>query len=101
MGPLELQRRIVNRTLESGAIDDVALLCALYAAFAISSGDIKLTLNIYRGWVSERTVLDLRHIVYDFAVKDLGEREPDPEGEGIKMAIILTEAEPVGGFVGM
>src|SRR5437588_160516 len=47
MGPLELQRRIVNRTLESGAIDDVALLCALYAAFAISSGGIKLTLNIY------------------------------------------------------
>jgi ABC-type multidrug transport system fused ATPase/permease subunit len=101
MGPLELQRRIVNSTLESGAMYHVALLCAAYAAFVVLSGGIKLGLNIYRGWVSERAVLDLRQTVYDFAITALDDRDPAPEEEGIRMSIILNEAEPVGGFVGM
>src|SRR6185437_14112519 len=37
MGPLELQRRIVNSTLESAAMHQVALLCAAYAALVIIS----------------------------------------------------------------
>src|SRR3954463_14075290 len=40
MGPLELQRRIVNATLESGAMHQVALLCAAYGALVLASGAI-------------------------------------------------------------
>jgi ABC-type multidrug transport system fused ATPase/permease subunit len=101
MGPLELQRRIVNGTLESGAMHRVVLLCGSYAALALVSGGIKLALNVYRGWVSENAVRDLRRVVYDHAVEGLRDHDPDPEQEGIGMAIILTEAEPVGGFVGV
>jgi ABC-type multidrug transport system fused ATPase/permease subunit len=100
MGPLELQRRIINSTLESGAMHYVALLCAAYAGLALFSGGIKLALNVYRSWVSECAVRQLRQIVYDRAVEGLGEHDPDPEEEGIGMAIILNEAEPIGGFVG-
>jgi ABC-type multidrug transport system fused ATPase/permease subunit len=100
MGPLELQRRIVNATLESGAMHQVALLCAAYAGLVVFSGGIKLALNVYRGWVSECAVRDLRQIVYDNAIDMLDEHDPDPEQEGIGMSIILNEAEPIGGFVG-
>ena len=100
MGPLELQRRIVNATLESGAMHRVALLCAAYAALAVFSGGIKLVLNVYRSWVSESAVRDLRRIVYGDAIATLGEHDPDPQEEGIGMSIILNEAEPIGGFVG-
>jgi ABC-type multidrug transport system fused ATPase/permease subunit len=101
LGPLELQRRIINSALESGAFQLAALLCAAYAALALASGGIKLALNVYRGWVSERALRDLRRKVYDHAVEGLGDRVPDPQDEGIGMSIILAEAEPVGGFVGM
>jgi len=101
MGPLELQRRIVNDTLESDAMPRVALLCIAYGALALVSGGIKFALNVYRGWVSENAVRHLRQMVYDHAVEGLGDHDPDPEEEGIGMAIILTEAEPVGGFVGI
>ncbi len=101
MGPLELQRRIVNSALGSGAMRDVTLLCAAYAALVLVSGGIKLALNIYRGWLSERAVLYLRQTVYDHAIESLREHDPDPVQEGVGMSIILAEAEPVGGFVGM
>jgi ABC-type bacteriocin/lantibiotic exporter with double-glycine peptidase domain len=100
MGPLELQRRIINSTLESGAMYHVALLCAAYGALVLVSGGIKLALNVYRGWVSERAVRELRQIVYDRAIDDLRKHDPDPDQEGVRMSIILNEAEPVGGFVG-
>jgi ABC-type multidrug transport system fused ATPase/permease subunit len=98
MGPLELQRRIINSTLESGAMYHVALLCVAYGG--LFSGAIKLGLNVYRGWVSECAVREIRQIVYDKAIEELGKHDPDPDQEGVRMSIILNEAEPVGGFVG-
>src|SRR6266851_4600648 len=67
MGPLELQRRIVNSVLKSGGMERVAWLCAGYAGLAIVSGALKLALNVYRGWVSESAVRHLRQMVYDQA----------------------------------
>jgi len=99
MGPLELQRRIVNSALESGTIGHIVWLCALYAALVLGAGGIKLGFNIYRGWISESAVRGLRRRVYDHAIKcaDCG----DSREEGIGMSIIVAEAEPVGGFVGV
>jgi ABC-type multidrug transport system fused ATPase/permease subunit len=58
--PLELQRRIVNDALQRGATAAVIGLALGYAALALAEGGIKLGLNVYRGWVSERAVRDLR-----------------------------------------
>lgn len=98
MGPLELQRRIVNSALESGAMDRVAWLCAAYAAFVLGAGGIKLGFNMFRGWISENAVRDLRRRVYAHAAEC--EDCSDPKQEGTGISIILAEAEPVGGFVG-
>jgi ABC-type multidrug transport system fused ATPase/permease subunit len=99
MGPLELQRRIVNSALESGGFGEVVWLCAAYAALALGTGGIKLGFNIFRGWISENAVRDLRRRVYAHAAAC--EDCNDPKHEGIGMSIILSEAEPVGGFVGI
>ncbi len=99
MGPLELQRRIVNSALGTGALRQVALLCAGYVGVALLSGALKLALNIYRGWVSECAVRRLRRSVYDQIAED--ENCEDPRQGGVGMSIILAEADPVGGFVGM
>src|SRR5437867_4398219 len=99
MGPLELQRRIINSALGSGTMGRVAWLCAAYAALVLGVGGIKLGFNIYRGWISESAVRGLRRRVYDHAIEC--ENCSDPQQEGIGMSIILAEAEPVGGFVGM
>lgn len=99
MGPLELQRRIVNSALEAGVIDRVVWLCVAYAALVVGAGGIKLGFNVYRGWISENAVRDLRTRVYDHAVERTD--SSDVEQEGVGMSIILAEVEPVGGFVGM
>jgi ABC-type multidrug transport system fused ATPase/permease subunit len=99
MGPLELQRRIVNSALGSGTIGRIVWLCAAYAALVLGAGGIKLGFNVYRGWISERAVRSLRRKVYDHAIECAN--CSDPAQEGIGMSIILAEAEPVGGFVGM
>ncbi len=99
MGPLELQRRIVNSALHSGEIAQVAWLCAAYAALVLGAGGIKLLFNVYRGWLAEGTVRDLRRRVYAHGIARGG--APDLDAEGADLSIILAEAEPVGGFVGM
>ena len=58
--PLELQRRIVNDAVKHRPFSMILTLCAVYAGVALSHGAIKLGLNIYRGWVGQRAVRDLR-----------------------------------------
>ncbi len=99
MGPLELQRRIINQAVEAGAARQVAWLCAGYVGLALISGALKLALNVYRGWVSESAVRRLRRSVYDRIAGD--EQSENPHQGGVGMSIILAEADPVGGFVGM
>jgi len=56
---------------------------------------LKMLLNIYRGWVSEASVRMLREVV---------QKECDPtceEETGTRAAMMLSEAEPIGGFVGV
>jgi ABC-type multidrug transport system fused ATPase/permease subunit len=99
MGPLELQRRIVNSALESGAFGQVVWLCVGYAGLVLGTGGIKLGFNVFRGWISEQAVRDLRRRVYAHAAAC--EHCKDPKQEGVGMSIVLSEAEPVGGFVGI
>src|SRR5215831_10133633 len=62
--PLELQRRIVNDAIKSGATRTILWLAAAYAGVALLEQALKLALNIYRGWVSEDAVRTLRRTLH-------------------------------------
>ena len=98
--PLELQRRIVNDAIGKGAIDMIVWLAIAYAAVALAEGAVKLWLNIYRSWVSERAVRDLRRGIGALTGNALA-AENRADSEGVEISMILTESEPIGGFVGM
>ncbi|HEX5453173.1 MAG TPA: hypothetical protein VFX06_05220 [Stellaceae bacterium] len=97
--PLELQRRIVNDAVKNRQYGAIVLLCAVYAGAVLLQGAIKLAMNIYRGWVGERAKRDLRRRVdatLDGAVAVGGL----PETQGTAVSMMVSEVEPVGGFVG-
>ncbi len=96
--PLELQRRIINDTLRSHSVRDIARLAGIYVAIALAGGLIKLILNLYRSWVGESAVRQLRTSLLTDLV-DL-ETEHQPMRDGIKVSLIMDEADPIGGFVG-
>lgn len=94
--PLELNRRIINSAAEQQSFDLILKLVAAYLSCSVLEGLTKLCLNIYKNWVGERAVLSLRERVF----LNQAEGYPDSELEGIQIAIVVAEAEPVGGFVG-
>jgi len=98
--PLEIQRRIVNDAIRNGAVDPILWLALAYFGVALLEGGIKLVLNIYRGWVSEMAVLDLRRVVA--ALTPHAASGPDPDNaQGTEISMILSEVEPIGGFAGI
>jgi ABC-type bacteriocin/lantibiotic exporter with double-glycine peptidase domain len=98
LGPLELQRRIVNDAIYNHAFASLAWLCAAYGVVAVLLGLAKLAMNVWRSRISETANRRLRLDTYDTA---LSEPPAEVSGkEGISLSIILTEVESVGGFVG-
>jgi ABC-type multidrug transport system fused ATPase/permease subunit len=95
--PLELQRRIVNDAVKHQHFWTIVMLCAIYAGVALSHGAIKLGLNIYRGWVGQRAVRDLRGNVR--ALESDAALVSESEERGMEISMIVAEAEPVGLFV--
>jgi ABC-type bacteriocin/lantibiotic exporter with double-glycine peptidase domain len=94
--PLELQRRIVNDAIYEGAWQTVLWLAVAYAGVALFEGMVKLGLNIYRAWVSEAAVRHLRFVT--LAAAD--GRAALPKEKSVELSMVLSEVEPVGGFVG-
>ena len=99
VGPLEMQRRIVDDLVKHRPFGWVIWLCAAYAGIVLVQGGTKLVLNIYRGWVSERAKRDLRRRV-DEVVEHPAADSPAAEAQGIATSMIVAEVEPIGGFVG-
>lgn len=97
--PLELQRRIVNDAVQSGAVASIAWLALGYGGLALLEGACKLVMNIYRGWLNERAVRHLRTTI-DAATESAAD-SGHPDAEGVRVSLILSEVEPVGGFVGI
>ena len=97
--PLELQRRIVNGLTQKAAFDVIAWLAIGYAGIALAEQLLKLSLNVYRGWVAETTVQRLRELV--FSKTWHGHHEVAADGAGVEIAMVLEEAEPIGGFTGV
>ena len=97
--PLELQRRIVNDALAHGDFKTIARLALAYVCVALAQGGVKLVVNVYRGWVSENVTRYLRYTVLD-RTAEVGTVPRQPH-IGIDASIVLSEAEPVGAFVGV
>jgi ABC-type multidrug transport system fused ATPase/permease subunit len=91
--PLELQRRIVNDAIGKGTLDTILWLAIAYIGVALVEGGIKLVLNVYRGWVSETAVRHLRRLALH--------AEAMKGAKGVELSMVLSEVEPVGGFVGV
>lgn len=96
--PLELQRRIVNGLTHQTSVETIAWLALGYAGVALTEQVLKLMLNVYRGWVAEGTVRRLRGTVCAMAS---GLPSGSAEEAGVEIAMILEEAEPIGGFTGI
>jgi ABC-type multidrug transport system fused ATPase/permease subunit len=90
--PLELQRRIVNDAIDQGEFRPILWLAIAYVGVALAEGGTKLALNIYRGWVSETAVRHLRRVAL--------RAEAMRGAKGVELSMVLSEVEPVGGFVG-
>lgn len=97
--PLELQRRIVNGAVEGREFEFVGLLCLAYVAVAAMQGGLKLVMNVYRGSVTEAANQRLRMQVNSSATPASANAGAAGE-EGVKISIIVSEVESVGGFVG-
>jgi len=98
LAPLELQRRIVNEAIKKNAFSSLIWLCGAYAAVAVLLGGTKLALNIYRSSVGEAANQRLRIDTYGAALHHSVDNTTGKEGIGV--SIILSEVEPLGGFVG-
>ena len=99
IAPLELQRRIINDLVKNRPYRWVIILCAVYAGVVLVQGGIKLGLNVYRGWVGERAVRDLRRRIHG-VIEAPPTASPAVEAQGIAVSMIIAEVEPIGGFVG-
>src|SRR5258708_33812011 len=98
--PLALRRRIVNDAIKNGAPRTIMWLAIAYGGVAILEQGFKLALNVYRGWVSEDAVRTLRRTLHEKGVGQ--EANAQDAGEvGTHPAMVVAEAEPIGGFVGM
>ena len=98
--PLELQRRIVNDAIGRGATAAILWLALAYAGVALTEGGLKLALNVYRGWVGESTVRDLRRRI-GALTPGAAMAQDRAMAEGVEISMILSEAEPIGGFAGI
>jgi ABC-type multidrug transport system fused ATPase/permease subunit len=97
--PLELQRRIVNDTVKHRPYITIVLLCAVYAAAIVVQGAMKLGMNVYRGWIGETAKRDLRQRVCG-ALGDAPGVVPQAGAQGTAVAMVISEVEPIGGFIG-
>ncbi len=96
--PLELQRRIVNDAIAKGDVEPIVRLALAYVAVALAEGALKLAMNVYRSWVSEGAVRHLRHVTLDVAHP---EGSVSAQSAGVELSMVLSEIEPIGGFVGV
>src|SRR6185436_15499029 len=99
MVPLELQRRIVNGAVKGREFEFIGLLCLAYIAVVAVQGGLKLVMNVYRGSVTEAANQRLRMQVNESAAPASTSASATGE-EGVKISIIVSEVESVGGFVG-
>jgi len=98
LAPLELQRRVINDAIGHKNLPSILFLCLAYVAVVLVQGGIKLWVNIYRSRVSETAT---RHLRLQARQASTASVAGEPCQEGVQLSIIVSEVEPVGGFVGI
>ncbi len=103
MAPLELQRHIINTLAGHEKAERLALLCGAYLVSALGIGGLKYILNIKSAGLGESMILSLRKDIFSStsplkSSEALDETARDKAGTFV--AMIATEAEAVGKFVG-
>jgi ABC-type multidrug transport system fused ATPase/permease subunit len=99
VAPLEIQRRVVNDLVKERSFKLVITLCAAYAGVVLVQGTTKLVVNVYRGWVGENAIRDLRRRILAY-LRIARLVAPGPEARGVGAAMIVGEVESIGRFVG-
>ena len=97
--PLEIQRRAINDLVKHRDYRMIVVLCGAYLTAVLVQGGTKLILNVYRGWVGEWATRDLRHRVRLLA-SSASDASSTSEATGIQASMVVSEVEPIGGFVG-
>lgn len=92
--PLELQRRIVDEAIGNRSYELLATYGGIYLAALLVHGLLKYARNVYQNRTAEGVIRLLRRRI---AEHERFGAETDP---GTRQAIIASEAEKVGAFVG-
>src|SRR5678816_1127151 len=97
LAPLELQRRIVNGAVAQSGLKFILVLCLVYVGVALLHGALKFAMSVYRGSVTEAANRRLR-----MRIDPTGSAQKDDSctAKGVKVSIVVSEVEAVGGFVG-
>ncbi len=98
--PIEIQRRVVNRSLKEGSFNSLAFFVAAYAGVVLLQGGFKLLSNLYRSWVSEHATRGLRSFLNRRGEDEAQPPEATAESQGTEISMIIAESEPIGAFVG-
>jgi hypothetical protein len=103
MAPLELQRHIINTLAGHEKAERLFWLCGGYLIAALSIGGLKYTLNIKSAGLGESMILSLRNDIFRSSSLHRSDDRLDEtikDKAGTFVAMIATEAEAVGKFVG-
>ena len=98
--PIEIQRRVVDRSLKDGSFRSLTMFVALYAAAVLAQGLLKLLFNIYRSWISEHAIRSLRSVINRREDLKAGQPASDAEDQGTQISMVIAESEPIGAFAG-
>ncbi len=98
--PIEIQRRIIDRSLKGGSFRSVPWFVGAYAAVVLLQGSLKLLSNIYRGWVSEHAVRGLRSFINRADAGEAKGGASTASSQGTEISMIVAESEPIGAFMG-
>lgn len=97
LAPIELQRRLIDDAIATGDANLLWRLAAAYAAVALAHQGLKFAFRLAQSWLGESAVAYTRgHLLRLYASGHAGGE--DAPGEAV--AIIVSEAEKLGGFVG-
>ena len=98
--PIEIQRRVIDRSLKAGDFNSITFFVSAYAGAVILQGLCKLLSNIYRGWVSEHGVRSLRTFINRRKEGTEHAEDPTADKQGTEISMIIAESEPIGAFMG-
>jgi hypothetical protein len=96
--PIETQRRIIDTAVHVGSVRAILTLVALQIGLVLAFGLAKLAMNVYRAWLGECATRDLRLVVTQRL--EQADEEGSDLANGTGLAMILAEADDIGGFVG-